>query len=57
MHWSHADEHTYRRWLTDLGFQIIRDAFIPQRDGGHVALLAQEPTKDLRRSPGSGGSQ
>lgn len=42
MYWSHADEDTYRSWLTDLGFDIRWTRFIPEGDGGHCLFLAQK---------------
>jgi len=41
MFWSHTDEKTYQTWLKDRGFQIVETIFIPERKGGHTALLAQ----------------
>lgn len=43
MYWSHADEDTYRGWLTELGFECLERIFIPEGDDGHTALLAQRP--------------
>jgi SAM-dependent methyltransferase len=42
MYWSHADEETYRAWLEELDFSILRRTFIPEGDGGHVLFLAQK---------------
>jgi SAM-dependent methyltransferase len=42
MFWSHTDERTYRRWLTDLGFQVVENLFIPEGQGGHTTFLAQK---------------
>lgn len=42
MFWSHTDQRTYRLWLTDLGFQVGENLFIPEGQGGHTALLAQK---------------
>jgi 2-polyprenyl-3-methyl-5-hydroxy-6-metoxy-1,4-benzoquinol methylase len=36
MWWSHADAGTYRNWLTDAGFHIERQEFVPEGDGGHT---------------------
>jgi len=41
MFWSHADQKTYERWLTESGFRIDESVFIPEGDGGHAAMLAQ----------------
>jgi SAM-dependent methyltransferase len=42
MYWSHADEATYRQWLTTQGFSVCWTRFIPEGDGGHTLLLAQK---------------
>jgi len=41
MFWSHADQQTYERWLTDLGFRIEKTMFIPEGKDGHTNLLAR----------------
>ncbi|MDX1613822.1 MAG: class I SAM-dependent methyltransferase [Candidatus Promineifilaceae bacterium] len=41
MVWSHADAATYRGWLAELGFVLLRDAFWPEGGGGHSVLLAR----------------
>jgi ubiquinone/menaquinone biosynthesis C-methylase UbiE len=41
MYWSHTDAQTYKRWLTGLGFVILRERFIPEGAGGHTMFLAQ----------------
>lgn len=43
MYWSHADESTYLRLLTGLGFEIHRTEFVPEGDGGHTLILAHKP--------------
>ncbi|HEX8289844.1 MAG TPA: class I SAM-dependent methyltransferase [Pyrinomonadaceae bacterium] len=43
MFWSHADAETYKRWLTDAGFRLICEKFIPEGSGGHSLMLAQKP--------------
>lgn len=43
MFWSHADAATYRQWLTEIGFSLHWDRFIPEGDSGHTLLLAQKP--------------
>lgn len=39
MWWSHADSTTYRSWLTDAGFEIERETFVPEGTGGHTFFL------------------
>jgi SAM-dependent methyltransferase len=41
MWWSHADAATYRRWLTEAGFEVIREQFVPEGDGGHSLFWAR----------------
>jgi SAM-dependent methyltransferase len=44
MFWSHADPETYYSWLTELGFKLRWNKFIPEGDdGGHQLILAQKP--------------
>jgi SAM-dependent methyltransferase len=40
MYWSHADRATYVAWLTDRGFRIDEEWFVPEGDGGHAGILA-----------------
>lgn len=40
MWWSHADAGTYRRWLTDVGFVVELETFVPEGAGGHTFFLA-----------------
>jgi SAM-dependent methyltransferase len=42
MFWSHADAATYRRWLREIGFVILRQAFIAEGDTGHELFLARK---------------
>jgi hypothetical protein len=42
MFWSHADEQTYARWLTENGFQIEATRFIPEGKGGHAMFMARK---------------
>ncbi|PZS01723.1 MAG: hypothetical protein DLM56_14180 [Pseudonocardiales bacterium] len=35
MWWSHADVDTYRRWLNEAGFRVLREEFVPQGETGH----------------------
>ena len=41
MYWSHADRDTYLAWLTQAGFEIEWDRFVPEGDGGHTLVLAR----------------
>lgn len=41
MYWSHSDGDTYRRWLTERGFEIVQDEFYPEDDSGFTFILAQ----------------
>jgi cyclopropane fatty-acyl-phospholipid synthase-like methyltransferase len=41
MYWSHADVTTYVHWLEELGFEVIRNSFIPEGEGGHRLILAR----------------
>ena len=41
MWWSHADAATYRDWLVQAGFQVIREEFVPEGDGGHSLFWAR----------------
>ncbi|NNN17120.1 MAG: methyltransferase domain-containing protein [Thermoplasmata archaeon] len=43
MYWSHADAVTYERWLGELGFEPIEQAFVPEEDGGHTRFLVRKP--------------
>ncbi len=40
MWWSHSDAGTYRRWLQDAGFDVVREEFVPEGDGGHAFFRA-----------------
>jgi predicted SAM-dependent methyltransferase len=42
MFWSHAEAKTYQLWLTELGFKLHQNKFIPEGDGGHQLILAQK---------------
>lgn len=42
MWWSHADAATYRRWLTDAGFRIDDERYVPEGDGGHSLFWATQ---------------
>jgi len=41
MYWNHIDAAMYKLWLTDLGFVIRMERFIPEGETGHTMLLAQ----------------
>ena len=41
MWWSHADAATYRRWLTEAGFQVLREEFVAEGDSGHSLCWAR----------------
>lgn len=44
MYWSHADRDTYYEWLTDIGFEVIEDRFIPEGNSGHQLFIAKKPS-------------
>jgi ubiquinone/menaquinone biosynthesis C-methylase UbiE len=52
MYWSHADPEIYRKWLGDLGFEIVWETFLPEGDGGHPVILAKKQTTGEKNSPG-----
>ena len=41
MWWSHADAATYRHWLTEAGFRVLRQEFVPEGDSGHSLFWAR----------------
>jgi hypothetical protein len=41
MFWSHADAASYRRWLTSDGFEVVKQEFLPEGDGGHELFLVK----------------
>lgn len=41
MWWSHVDAATYRLWLTEAGFQVLREEFVPEGDSGHSLFWAR----------------
>jgi SAM-dependent methyltransferase len=45
MYWSHADRETYLAWLTEAGFLVEWDRFVPEGDGGHTLVLARAGEK------------
>ncbi|MBT7617431.1 MAG: class I SAM-dependent methyltransferase [Calditrichaeota bacterium] len=42
MYWSHSDRDTYRKWLTELRFELIWDRYIPEGDHGHPLFLGRK---------------
>jgi SAM-dependent methyltransferase len=43
MYWSHTDRATYVKWLTDVGWMLKWDRFIPEGNGGHTLVCAKKP--------------
>ena len=41
MWWSHADAATYREWLTEVGFGIVDEGFVPEGDSRHSVFWAR----------------
>lgn len=41
MWWSQADVDTYRQWLDQAGFQVIREEFVPEGTSGHSLFWAR----------------
>jgi SAM-dependent methyltransferase len=41
MAWSHMGRETYLEWLSRAGLTVEREAFLPEGEGGHTALLAR----------------
>lgn len=41
MWWSYADAVTYRGWLAQAGFHVIREEFVPEDGGGHSLFWAR----------------
>ena len=35
MYWSHTDAATHRRWLDELGFEVVKETIVPEGDWGH----------------------
>jgi 2-polyprenyl-3-methyl-5-hydroxy-6-metoxy-1,4-benzoquinol methylase len=44
MWWSHADAATYRGWITQAGFHIESEDFVPEADSGHQLFWATRRT-------------
>lgn len=42
MYWSHEGAGTYKKWLEDRDFEVIREEFVPEGSGGHTLLLARK---------------
>lgn len=41
MWWSHADSATYRTWITQAGFKVISEKFVPEGTSGHTLFWAR----------------
>jgi SAM-dependent methyltransferase len=41
MWWSHEEIATYLRWLSESGFEVLWNRFVPEDDGGHTLVLAR----------------
>ena len=46
MYWSHGDGSFYRGLLSERGFSVLEEWWIPEDDGGHAAFLAIAPGPD-----------
>ena len=46
MWWSHTDADTNRSWLTEAGFTVEREEFVPEGDGGAVLFAARTGRAD-----------
>jgi hypothetical protein len=42
MFWSHTDRDTYLQWLTEAGFHVVWDRFIPEGEGGHTLFFVKK---------------
>ena len=42
MFWSHTDRDTYLQWITEAGFHLVWDRFIPEGEGGHTLIFAKK---------------
>jgi 2-polyprenyl-3-methyl-5-hydroxy-6-metoxy-1,4-benzoquinol methylase len=40
MWWSHPNAATYRRWLSDAGFIVDTEGYVPEGNGGHQLFWA-----------------
>ncbi len=57
MYWSHTDAKTYKQWFTDIGFNPIKETFVPEGDGGHqMFLLRKGQPESLGRISATGAS-
>lgn len=45
MYWSHTDGDNYRKWLKDIGFEIVEQVFVPEGKGGHQKYLLGNPER------------
>ncbi len=41
MWWSHTDASTYRQWLDQAGFQVMREEFVPEGTSRHSLFWAR----------------
>jgi SAM-dependent methyltransferase len=41
MWWSQEEPTTYVRWLSETGFEVLWNRFVPEDDGGHNLVLAR----------------
>ncbi len=44
MYWSHADRDTYLQWVTEAGFHVEWDRFIPEGESGHTLIFCRKNT-------------
>jgi len=49
MYWSHADASTYRRWLEELGFELVRQTELPEGESSHELFQARVPQRSWDR--------
>ncbi len=50
MYWNHADKDTYLRWLSELGYRVLWNRFVPEGSSGHTLILARkEQSADPRK--------
>lgn len=46
MFFSHQDHQTYRSWLEDIGFKVVRRNLVREGRGGHPLFLCRKPAED-----------
>jgi hypothetical protein len=56
MDWNHAETETYRGWLRDLGFTVLRKEFVPEGSGGHTLVFLKSVPANQRWER-TGGTQ